>query len=74
MTLIFLPTLVVTALGLSAAKAGDLLRGPLFERKPCTGNASTVVWAYEATSKQSRTAGHEIRPGAWSPVHRNGSC
>jgi hypothetical protein len=74
MTLIFFPTLVVAALGLSAAKVGDLLRGPLFERKPCTGNASTVVWAYEATSKQARTAGSETRLGAWSPVHRSGSC
>jgi hypothetical protein len=74
MTYIFFPTLVVAALGLIAARAGDLLRSPLFERKPCAANASAVVWEYEATPRQLRRASREIRQGSLSPVYRNGNC
>ena len=74
MAYIFIPTLVVAALGLSAARVGDLLRSPLFERNPCAGNARTVVWEYEATPKQPRGVSREMQPGAWSPVGRSGSC
>ncbi len=57
MAFIFFPTLVVAALGLFAARAGDLLRSPLFERKPCAANASAVVWEYEATPREPRGVG-----------------
>lgn len=74
MAYIFFPTLVVAALGLFAAKAGDLLRTPLFEPGPCADNTSAVVWAYEARHEQRPGAGRAMRPGAWSPVRRSGSC
>jgi len=47
MTFIFFSTIVVAALGYFAAKAGDLLRAPLFHRSPCAADGSSVVWAYE---------------------------
>jgi hypothetical protein len=74
MAFIFFPTLVVAALGLSAARAGDLLRSPLFERNPCAANTSAVVWEYEATPREPRGSAREMQPGAWSPVRRSGSC
>ncbi|MGA8741738.1 MAG: hypothetical protein WB561_11190 [Terracidiphilus sp.] len=74
MTYIFFPTVVVAALGLFAAKAGDLLRTPLFEPRPCADNASVVVWAYEAAPEQRRGAGRAMRPGARIPVLRSGTC
>lgn len=74
MTYIFFPTIVVAALGLFAAKAGDLLRTPLFEPRPCADKTSAVVWAYEAVSARRRVAGRAMRPGAWIPVRRSGSC
>jgi hypothetical protein len=74
MAFIFFPTLVVAALGLSAARAGDLLRSPLFERKPCADNTNAVAWEYEVRPREPRGTEREMRRGVWSPVHRTGSC
>jgi hypothetical protein len=61
MTFIFFPTIVVAALGYFAAKAGDLLREPLFHRRPCAGDESSVVWAYESKPRQRPAASREMR-------------
>ena len=74
MTYIFFPTVVVAALGIFAAKAGDQLRAPLFERTRCAGDGSAVVWAYESTARLPRTDDREMRKGAWYPVRRSGRC
>jgi len=61
MTFIFFPTIVVAALGYFSAKASDLLRAPLFNRRPCAGDGNSVVWAYEAKPTQRRAASREMR-------------
>ena len=74
MTYIFIPTLLVAALGLFAAKAGDLLRSPLFKPEPCPDNASAVVWPYEAQVRKKRASARRMGKGAWFPLSHSGRC
>jgi len=61
MTFIFFPTIVVAALGYFGAKAGDLLRTPLFHRRPRACDESSVVWAYESKPNRRPAASREMR-------------
>jgi hypothetical protein len=67
MTQGILSTLTIAALGLIAAKAGDLLRIPLFRGTPCEDTHSKgAAWSYDANTAQQK--------GGWLRVQRNGTC
>ena len=60
-------TLSIAALALSVARASDLFRIPLFNRKPCDDTPSKgAAWKYKADAAQQK--------GAWLRVHRQGTC
>jgi hypothetical protein len=60
-------TLSIAAVALFAARAGDLFRFPLFNRKPCDDSESKApAWRYKADAAQQE--------GAWLRVHRHGTC
>ena len=60
-------TLSIAALGLFAARTGDLFRIPLFRRKPCDDTDSKgAAWSYKADAAQQE--------GAWLRVQRHGTC
>lgn len=60
-------TLSIAALSLSVARASDLFRIPLFNRKPCDDAGSKgAAWSYKADAVQ--------QTGAWLKVQRHGTC
>ena len=69
MTLAFLPEIAAAAVALVAARAGDRLRTPFVDRKPCP-ETSAAAWSYE---KQSEVR-HAEQQGAWFPVRRKHAC
>lgn len=62
-----LPTLAIAAVGMFAARMGDLLLAPFIRRKPCDKEqASRVAWSYNADSANQE--------GAWQPVQPHAGC
>jgi hypothetical protein len=68
MTLAFLPEAVAAAVALFAAKTGDKLRVPVFQRSHCEdAEQKAVVWSYNPTQNAAKS-------DAWRPVVRQGTC
>lgn len=60
-------TLSITAFGLFAAKAGDLLRSTFVRRKPCDDTQpGSSVWRFNANASRSEKT--------WLNVQRHGTC
>ncbi len=67
MTHAIFSTLSIAAVAVFAARAGDLLRIPPFNRKPCDDTDSKgTAWRYKADAAQQESA--------WLRVHRHGTC
>jgi len=60
-------TLSIAALGLFAARAGDLLRLPFIRRNSCDNEQSiSSVWSFNGDAAQSEKT--------WLNVQRHGTC
>lgn len=75
MTFAFLPEIAAVAVALAAAKAGDKLRAPTVDRRPCAqAQTSNVVWSYEETATPQQAPVHAEQRGGWFPVRRDKTC
>lgn len=61
----FITTIAVVAIGLLAAKTGDLLRSSIIRSSPCDDKtASRVAWSYNPEASQQQDVWQRVRPAS----------
>ena len=75
MAFAFLPEIVAAGVALVATKAGDKLRAPTVDHRPCAqAQTSNVVWSYEESSTPRQAPDRAEQQGGWFPVRRDKTC